>query len=66
MARYARIQSVVSDLTKNIKSEIKQGVVWKMSKNIEFKKRNFEPIGKLEKFVFQRMIGFKTQQPGSG
>ena len=52
MARYARIQSVVSDLTKNIKSEIKQGVVWKMSKNIEFKKRNFEPIGKLEKFVF--------------
>ena len=52
MARYARIQSTVSELTKNIKSQIKQGVVWKMKKNIEFKKKKFEPIGKLEKFVF--------------
>ena len=61
--RFKRIQSHVKQYLKTLQHVYKEGITWKMNKQITFVKRSTEPMQNL---IFQRFIGFKEEQPGSG
>ena len=60
MQRFHRIQSFLKD---KYEADLKEGIVWKMTKQVSFHKRKVEPM---DKMVLQRIIGFRGEQPGVG
>lgn len=61
--RFNRIQNLVIRYFEEIPQSHREGIVRKMNNMTVFKKNLTEPTNKL---IFNRFIGFKEQQPGSG
>lgn len=63
MERFTRIHRLVVQLYEKLPPQQKEGIIRKMTNLAHFQKKTIDPA---QKSIFQRIIGFKQQMPGTG